>query len=91
MRLRPSGNAGPVATTAANFARYHAETAQIWEQQALTRARVVAGDPALAERVEAGDLGQPRAAARRRRARPGDPRHARAHLQGARQRATRGT
>ena len=63
MRLRPSGNAGPVATTAWNFARYHAETAQPWEQQALTRARVVAGDAALAERVEAGiwaNLARPR-------------------------------
>ena len=54
MRLRPSGNAGPVATSAANFAAYHAQSAQAWEQQALTRARVIAGDPALAERVETG-------------------------------------
>ena len=51
MRLRPSGNAGPIATTAANFAHYHAETAQPWELQALTRARVVAGDERLAARV----------------------------------------
>ena len=63
MRLRPSGNAGPVATTALNFAQYHAETAQPWELQALTRARAVAGDAALAERVEAGiwaNLARPR-------------------------------
>ncbi len=52
MRLRPSGNAGPVATTLHHFARYHADSAQTWEQQALTRARVVAGDAALAKRVE---------------------------------------
>ena len=52
MRLRPSGNAGPVATTLDNFTRYHESSAQTWEQQALTRARVVAGDPALARRVE---------------------------------------
>ena len=51
MRLRPSGNAGPIATTAANFAHYHAETAQPWELQALTRARVVAGNERLAARV----------------------------------------
>jgi glutamate-ammonia-ligase adenylyltransferase len=50
-RLRPSGNVGPVAASLANFARYQAETAQIWEQQALTRARVVAGDRGLANRV----------------------------------------
>jgi glutamate-ammonia-ligase adenylyltransferase len=63
MRLRPSGNAGPVATSAGNFERYHAETAQAWELQALTRARVVAGDPDLAVRVEQGiwaNLARPR-------------------------------
>ena len=49
MRLRPSGNAGPVATTLDNFARYHADSAQTWEQQALTRARVVAGDAGAGE------------------------------------------
>lgn len=52
-RLRPSGNAGPVACSLANFARYQMETAQTWEQQALTRARVVAGDAELAAQVEA--------------------------------------
>jgi glutamate-ammonia-ligase adenylyltransferase len=66
MRLRPSGNAGPVAIPLANFARYHAETAQTWEQQALTRARVVAGEAALARRVEDAiwtNLARPREAA----------------------------
>ncbi|MFZ1427051.1 MAG: bifunctional [glutamine synthetase] adenylyltransferase/[glutamine synthetase]-adenylyl-L-tyrosine phosphorylase [Geminicoccaceae bacterium] len=52
MRLRPSGNVGPVATTLDNFTRYHAEAAQTWEQQALSRARVIAGDANLARRVE---------------------------------------
>ncbi len=52
-RLRPSGNLGPPACALANFARYQLETAEVWEQQALTRARVVAGDPELAARVEA--------------------------------------
>ena len=51
-RLRPSGNLGPVACSADNFERYQLETAQTWEHQALTRARAVAGDPALARRVE---------------------------------------
>jgi glutamate-ammonia-ligase adenylyltransferase len=63
MRLRPSGNAGPVATTVDNYTGYHAETAQPWELQALSRARVVAGDAPLAERVEAGiwaNLARPR-------------------------------
>jgi glutamate-ammonia-ligase adenylyltransferase len=65
MRLRPSGNVGPVATSLPNFARYHAETAQVWEQQALTRARAVAGDAALCRRVEEtiwANLARPREA-----------------------------
>ncbi len=53
MRLRPSGNAGPVATHFESFQRYHAESAWTWEHMALSRARVVAGDPALRERVAA--------------------------------------
>ena len=64
MRLRPSGNAGPVATTLDNFTRYHADSAQTWEQQALTRARVVAGDAGLAPRVEDAIWAQSRPAAR---------------------------
>ncbi|HUC19035.1 MAG TPA: bifunctional [glutamine synthetase] adenylyltransferase/[glutamine synthetase]-adenylyl-L-tyrosine phosphorylase [Acetobacteraceae bacterium] len=43
MRLRPSGNKGPVAVSLASFRRYHASDAWTWERMALTRARVVAG------------------------------------------------
>jgi glutamate-ammonia-ligase adenylyltransferase len=43
MRLRPSGNQGPVAVSRSAFRIYHAEQAWTWEQMALTRARVVAG------------------------------------------------
>src|SRR6201999_511792 len=53
MRLRPSGNKGPVAVSLAAFRRYHAEAAWTWERMALTRARVVAGPPALRARIEA--------------------------------------
>ncbi len=53
MRLRPSGNKGPVAVSLSSFRRYHAESAWTWERMALTRARVVAGPPALRERIEA--------------------------------------
>jgi [glutamine synthetase] adenylyltransferase / [glutamine synthetase]-adenylyl-L-tyrosine phosphorylase len=53
MRLRPSGNKGPVAVSLGSFRRYHAEAAWTWERMALTRARVVAGPPALRSRVEA--------------------------------------
>ena len=52
MRLRPSGNKGPIATSLDGFIRYHETEAWTWEHMALTRARVVAGPPALARRVE---------------------------------------
>ena len=52
MRLRPSGNKGPVAVSLESFRRYHAESAWTWERMALTRARVVAGPPALRRPVQ---------------------------------------
>jgi glutamate-ammonia-ligase adenylyltransferase len=52
MRLRPSGNQGPVAVSLASFRRYHAGSAWTWERMALTRARIVAGSPKLRARVE---------------------------------------
>ena len=42
MRLRPSGNSGPVAVSLASFRRYHAGESWTWERLALTRARVLA-------------------------------------------------
>lgn len=51
MRLRPSGRQGPVATKIASFAEYQSREAETWEHMALCRARVVAGDPALAGRA----------------------------------------
>lgn len=51
-RLRPSGNAGPLATQVDGFLKYQQEEAWIWEAQSLTRARAVAGDRELMERVE---------------------------------------
>lgn len=53
MRLRPSGKAGPIAVSAATFARYQREEAWVWEQMALTRARVVAGPTGLARDIDA--------------------------------------
>ena len=47
-RLRPSGNAGPLVTSLESFLDYHRKEAQIWERQALTKARVVFGDERLA-------------------------------------------
>jgi glutamate-ammonia-ligase adenylyltransferase len=51
-RLRPSGNAGPLATHVDSFLRYQREEAWTWERQALTRARTIAGDAKLRERME---------------------------------------
>ena len=53
MRLRPSGNKGPVAVSLESFRRYHMESAWTWERMALTRARVVAGSPPLRRLVAA--------------------------------------
>ena len=44
MRLRPSGTAGPIASSIEAFRRYYDEQAWSWERMALTRGRVVAGD-----------------------------------------------
>lgn len=52
MRLRPSGRQGPVATSRAAFEAYQKDEAWTWEHLALTRARPVAGEPALAAEVE---------------------------------------
>jgi [glutamine synthetase] adenylyltransferase / [glutamine synthetase]-adenylyl-L-tyrosine phosphorylase len=51
MRLRPTGASGPIASSLAGFARYQRDAAWTWEHMALTRARPVAGDPALRRRI----------------------------------------
>ncbi len=51
-RLRPSGNAGPLVTSLESFRNYHREEAQIWERQALTRARVTLGEEPLKGGIE---------------------------------------
>ncbi|GAB5388553.1 MAG: hypothetical protein Alpg2KO_15210 [Alphaproteobacteria bacterium] len=52
-RLRPSGNAGPLAVSFQAFEKYQRQDAWVWEHMALTRARVMAGDTHLTQRVEA--------------------------------------
>ena len=49
MRLRPSGDSGPLVTTISRMLAYQREKAWTWEHQALVRARVIAGDPTLAQ------------------------------------------
>ena len=47
MRLRPSGNSGPLATSLSSFIKYQKEEAWTWEHMALTKARVIYGDLSL--------------------------------------------
>jgi len=51
-RLRPSGNQGPLVTSLSAFKRYHQESAQPWERQAMTKARVVSGPEEFATRLQ---------------------------------------
>src|SRR5205814_3268350 len=51
MRLRPSGESGPIASSLAAFAQYQRDSAWTWEHMALTRARPIAGDADLQPRV----------------------------------------
>lgn len=51
MRLRPWGRSGPLVSSAASFMDYLRKHGQLWEHQALLKARVIAGDEALGARV----------------------------------------
>lgn len=53
MRLRPSGNAGPIASHFSAFVQYHREKSWTWEHMALSRARIVCGTSALTKDIEA--------------------------------------
>jgi glutamate-ammonia-ligase adenylyltransferase len=50
VRLRPDGSKGLLVVSLDAFAEYQRERAWVWEQQALVRARPVAGDTATATR-----------------------------------------
>lgn len=52
MRLRPSGQSGPIASSLASFEKYHREASWTWEHMALTRARVICGPSELPARIE---------------------------------------
>ena len=43
-RLRPSGSSGPLVASEEAFIKYHKETAQMWEKQAMLKARLAAGN-----------------------------------------------
>lgn len=51
-RLRPNGRAGMLVSPLGAFTRYQTEKAWVWEWQALTRARPVAGDAGVGTQFE---------------------------------------
>ena len=52
LRLRPNGDAGLVACSVEAFRQYQFESAWLWEHQALTRARFIAGDTKIGQAFE---------------------------------------
>jgi glutamate-ammonia-ligase adenylyltransferase len=52
LRLRPSGQAGPLATHIEGFSHYQLNEAWTWEHMAMSRGRAIAGDRKLAQGVE---------------------------------------
>jgi [glutamine synthetase] adenylyltransferase / [glutamine synthetase]-adenylyl-L-tyrosine phosphorylase len=53
MRLRPSGASGLLVSSIEAYEEYQRHDAWTWEQQALVRARVIAGDGMIKQRFEA--------------------------------------
>lgn len=51
MALRPSGGAGPAAVSLSAFEAYYRDSAWIWEIMAMTKARIVAGNNSLADKI----------------------------------------
>ncbi|HLT29261.1 MAG TPA: bifunctional [glutamate--ammonia ligase]-adenylyl-L-tyrosine phosphorylase/[glutamate--ammonia-ligase] adenylyltransferase [Myxococcaceae bacterium] len=54
--LRPSGNQGTLVVSQQAFHTHHRDRAQLWERQALVRARMAAGEADLWERLYAESL-----------------------------------
>jgi glutamate-ammonia-ligase adenylyltransferase len=52
LRLRPDGAKGLIVSPLAAYEGYQRSKAWVWEHQALTRARYVAGDPSIGSRFE---------------------------------------
>jgi [glutamine synthetase] adenylyltransferase / [glutamine synthetase]-adenylyl-L-tyrosine phosphorylase len=53
LRLRPEGRMGAVALSLDAYRAYHRERAELWERQALLKARMTAGDARVGARFEA--------------------------------------
>ncbi len=50
LRLRPEGRMGPVVLSLDGYRTYYARRAELWERQALLKARIAAGDARVGER-----------------------------------------
>lgn len=53
LQLRPDGNSGLLVSSVASFREYQLNKAWVWEHQALTRARFVAGDASIGKAFDA--------------------------------------
>jgi len=53
LQLRPDGNSGLLVSSVAAFREYQLHKAWVWEHQAITRARFVAGDSGIGEAFDA--------------------------------------
>lgn len=56
--LRPEGRQGPLVRTLASYAEYYGRWSSVWEQQALLRARPVAGSVVGSSVDDGGNLGE---------------------------------
>jgi len=52
LRLRPEGRMGPVVLSLDGYRQYYRERAELWERQALIKARVAAGDLRVGARFQ---------------------------------------
>jgi glutamate-ammonia-ligase adenylyltransferase len=86
--IRPEGRAGPLTRTLPSFLEYYRRWAQPWERQALIKARTVAGDFRVGERLvlAARDIAYP---ARLTEAELREIRHLKARME--RERVTKGS
>lgn len=51
VRLRPTGNSGPIIHTFESFKQYYETDAWIWEIMALTKARIICGNETLCQKL----------------------------------------
>ena len=52
LRLRPTGQSGSVCVPLNEFQNYHQRNGELWERQALTKARCIYGDSAFQKKIK---------------------------------------